>query len=106
MSLVGEPYTGKNKWYGALPKRRVYCVPNCSRHVLRFDTESETTSLLGDLPGDGRHGGAIGGDGNVYCVPAHATSAQNMRRDGEVKQIGKGLPATKYKWAEHAPIAR
>ena len=39
----------------------------------RWPQLTETGTLLGQLPGGGWkwHGAAIGGDGNIYGVPAH-----------------------------------
>jgi len=45
------------------------------------------------------HGGAVGGDGNIYCVPSHATRVLKIDvASSEVKMIGPELPGSTYKW--------
>jgi len=69
--------------------------------VLKFDPASETGTLLGTLPGGGWkwHGAAVGGDGNIYGVPAHARRVLKIVvGSDEVREIGMLLPDTKYKW--------
>ena len=111
VSLVGEPYTGKNKWYGALLGHDgcMYCVPNCSRHVLRFDTESETTSLLGDLPegdGSGTEAQSVAMEMYIACLltlPQCSKYASGRERSS---RSAKAYPPQSTSGAEHAPIAR
>ena len=55
----------------------------------------------GQLPAGGWkwHGAALGGDGNIYGIPAHATSVLKIEvATGQVRTIGHGLPDGKYKW--------
>jgi len=53
----------------------IYCVPRGpGMQVLRIDTKTLTTGLIGDMfPGDDNwSGGVRGPDGRIYCVPANA----------------------------------
>eukprot|EP00592_Proboscia_alata_P018648 CAMPEP_0194409432 /NCGR_PEP_ID=MMETSP0176-20130528/7319_1 /TAXON_ID=216777 /ORGANISM="Proboscia alata, Strain PI-D3" /LENGTH=63 /DNA_ID=CAMNT_0039210049 /DNA_START=1 /DNA_END=189 /DNA_ORIENTATION=+ len=51
----------------------LYCIPTCAKQVLRLDTTTLQTSLVGDkYQGNYKwSGGAKGKNGSIYGVPCH-----------------------------------
>ena len=87
--VVGEGLpVGGWKWHGGIATEDghvIYGYPNHADTVLKIDTRTDTVTLIGGpsvlksgrhrVPQDGKYkylGGAIGGDGHVYCFPCDA----------------------------------
>lgn len=117
-SFIGPTLNGQLKWYGAVEgfDGCIYAVPSCASQILCIDPRSQTVSVFGDfsqtLSSDGLaaqqyqwHGGVLGHDGCLYCVPSHhqyVMKVDPVRRTttfiGEPVDPGLHRPQGKYKY--------
>ena len=86
------------------PDGNIYGVPYGSGSVLKINTTTNGTSLIGSgLTVNGWQGGALAPDGKIYCAPAAATNVlviypAGNSGAGSVSFVGSGLGATLDKW--------